>query len=952
MSDKARPDLGPSAVVPATSGAPSVGTAVAGDERETSWWARYSGSLAPRLSPAAIEVLEADARYIVDRALPSSPDGFSVEEWPEGRVRTGMVVGSVQSGKTASMLGVAALALDRGVDMVVLLAGTRVGLWLQTYERLLSQLDGSTPDSAFRRRKDRLILPQPADILNEQRAEPARYLQKPLTRMALRDGRPIICVVPKEDDHLLMLRRFLLEVIDPNFLAKRSTPYTILLLDDEADDASVLDSENSLKVTPRLITALWSGDSDLSEMRHPLLLASYVAYTATPQANYLQATHNPLSPRDFNAALRVPGSTGAVAARTLTYAEHSGIPSYYCGGEIYYGALNATPASLCMPSPFPELHDGESEAELERRHETLRWSMLSDALRSYMVGAAVRMHQSGLSLSEAQARRFQTADDARRSAPLPHSMLHHPSARKGDHFNAALDIVRWSIAEPGGEADTPVPGEDLGTAVLAVSPEGLAARLDAEEGEWRAWLDRFEATRMALSTFPMAPYPPITQASWPVIRRLLIDEVFNNVAIRVLNSDPASDERPRFDPVHGDGGYQVAPDLLSIFVAGNVLSRGLTLEGLSTSLFLRGASEPAADTQMQMQRWFGYRGPHLPFCRLLAFADQLDLFQRYHVNDNALKSEIMRKMEDGGDAATSSVLVLQGAAFVATSKVDSRKVPLSPGPRPSIRLVEVSDPGRAADNVALLDDVCSDGIWSALNDERRFQRGIIREEPVSLTTLAGLLDRLRYRHHDPDLGNELSQRWAHYETLLGLDTKLFRPPGLAPTSYAAEPQSCPYSIAAYLRLWAALRGDRHVPGFYPTDRPDVPWSFADSGASLEPRFYLAVRFGDQEPRDARMKKHAIKAMTRQLTPERKALQTLWGTRGYGGSYFGDELVDYYFHQTRPIPSIQGGATWRPRGHPGLALFHLIRDPSAPTDLVAVGLGLPHGGPDHIAALRA
>lgn len=143
-----------------------------------------------------------------------------------------------------------------------------------------------------------------------------------------------------------------------------------------------------------------------------------------------------------------------------------------------------------------------------------------------------------------------------------------------------------------------------------------------------------------------------------------------------------------------------------------------------------------------------------------------------------------------------------------------------------------------------------------------------------------------------------------------------------------------------------------MPGFYPTDRPDVPWSFADSGASQEPRFYLAVRFGDQEPRDARMIKYGIKAMTRQLSPERKSLQTLWGTRGYGGSYFGDELVDYYYHQTRPIPSIQGGATWRPRGHPGLALFHLIRDPSAPTDLVAVGLGLPHGGPDHIAALRA
>jgi hypothetical protein len=116
-----------------------------------------------------------------------------------------MVVGSVQSGKTASMLGVAALTLDAGVDLLILLAGTRVSLWLQTYERLLAQLDGSTPDDAYRRRAQRLILPQPADILHEQRADPSRYLQRPMARQALKAGRPIICVVPKEDDHLIML---------------------------------------------------------------------------------------------------------------------------------------------------------------------------------------------------------------------------------------------------------------------------------------------------------------------------------------------------------------------------------------------------------------------------------------------------------------------------------------------------------------------------------------------------------------------------------------------------------------------------------------------------------------------------------------------------------------------------------------------------------------------------
>lgn len=945
--------IGPLSVVPAELAQPGPTDVAAPSAGHDVWWLRYRSALLTRQSESGVQVLEGDARYIIDRAVPESGPDAEHAAWPAGRVRTGMVVGSVQSGKTASMLGVAAMALDRRVDLIILLAGTRVGLWLQTYERLLAQLDGSTPDGAYRRRAERLILPQPADILNEQRAEPSRYLQRQLAKLALKAGRPIICVIPKEDDHLLMLRRFLQHVIDEPFLNARQSPFKMLLLDDEADDASVLDSESSLKVTPRLITALWSGDSDLSETRHENLLASYVAYTATPQANYLQATHNPLSPRDFNAALRVPGGSGALDPRSLTFTEPGGLNGYYCGGEMFYERLQGIPgAALVKSSPFPELRVGESQAELDLRHQALRWEMLSDALRSFLVGAAVRLHQSGMSLTTARSAIFDTADAARAASPLAHTMLHHPSVRKGDHFSAAVDIVRWSMSSPGEEQRTIVPDEDVGLPELRMSVEGLVRRLDAEEGTWQAWLTQFETTRIALATMPSAPYQPIALASWVAIRRILIEEIFPNVAIRVLNSDPASDDRPRFQPEQVAGGYAPAPDLLSIFVAGNVLSRGLTLEGLSTSLFLRSANEPAADTQMQMQRWFGYRGPHLPFCRVLTFEDQLQLFRSYHVNDNALKSEIMRKMGgEAGDAA-SSILVLQGAAFLATSKVDSRKVPLSPGPRPSIRLVETVDRGLANANVGVLSDICSDGRWVPLADAKSFERGIIRKEPIGLLALADLLDRFRYGHHDPDPSNELSQRWGHYEALLGLTEPLFRPPGLAPQAYAVEPQSCPYSIAAYLRLWEALRGDRHAPGFYPTDRPDVPWSYADASSAPGPRFYVAVRFGDQKVRDSRLLKHGVKAMTRQLSPGERTLQTLWGTRGYGGTYIGDELVDYYHHGTRPVPSIEGGATWRPRGHPGLVLFHVIRCDSAPNDLVAMGLGLPHGGPDHVAALRA
>lgn len=943
------PSLGPAAIVPVGEPGPPAPPAAGAPIDGAPWWTRYRSSVADRLSPTALAALEADARYIVEKALPQAGGAIDAEAWPDTRVRTGMVVGSVQSGKTASMLGVAAMALDAGVDLLILLAGTRVSLWLQTYERLLGQLDGSTADNAYRRRAERLILPQPADILHAERADPARYLQRPLARQALKAGRPIICVVPKEDDHLLSLRRFLAEMIGDDFLEQRERPYSILLLDDEADDASVLDSERSQKVTPRLITALWSGDPDESASRHRKLIATYVAYTATPQANFLQATHNPLSPRDFNAALRTPGPTGTILPRSISYAEPAGVRAYYCGGEIFYERLRRAGAgALCHTALFPDLRPGETESELGGRREMLRWSMLSDALRSYLVGAAVRSLAPGWDYAFDHGQRYASAEETRAAARGPHTMLIHPSARKEDHFSTALDVVRWSMAEPGRE--TQVDLDEEAEERLEVSADGLARRLALEESEWSAWLGRFEASRIALAALPQAPYAPIAASDWPRVRAALIERVFPNLRLRVLNSDPASDDRPRFEVDEAADGFGIPADSLSIFVAGNVLSRGLTLEGLTTSLFLRGAAEPAADTQMQMQRWFGYRGRFLPFCRVFTFEDQLELFRRYHVNDNALKSEIMTSM-DKGEEASGPALVLQGASFVATSKVEARKVPLSPGPRPSIRLVETDDDTLARHNIDLAVDLLSNGDWLPLKDHNGLERGVIRKEPVSLQSLAATLDQLRYSHHDPDLGNELSQRWDHYARLLGIDDPLFTPPMRDPQPYGSEPQSCPYSIAAYLRLWSYLVSDRSAPGFYPTDRPEVPWNYADTMKASAPEFYLAFRHGQNPARDPRLAANGIKAVTRERGPNGRALQTLWGTRGYGGSYYGDELVDYYFHKTAPVPSIQGGASWRPRGHPGLALFHVVSAPDLPTDLLAIGLGLPHGGPDHIAALR-
>src|SRR5260370_26571409 len=62
-----------------------------------------------------------------------------------------------------------------------------------------------------------------------------------------------------------------------------------------------------------------------------------------------------------------------------------------------------------------------------------------------------------------------------------------------------------------------------------------------------------------------------------------------------------------------------------IAVGGDVLSRGLTLEGLCVSYFYRRVT--ASDTLMQMGRWFGYRDGYQDLCRVWINAESADNYR-------------------------------------------------------------------------------------------------------------------------------------------------------------------------------------------------------------------------------------------------------------------------------------------------------------------------------------
>jgi hypothetical protein len=93
--------------------------------------------------------------------------------------------------------------------------------------------------------------------------------------------------------------------------------------------------------------------------------------------------------------------------------------------------------------------------------------------------------------------------------------------------------------------------------------------------------------------------------AWPEILDILTSAA-SEITVRIFNSDT--------DKLLKEQGKSADIPKRVIAIGGDVLSRGLTLEGLMISYFHRNVR--AADTMMQMARWFGYRDEFEDICRI------------------------------------------------------------------------------------------------------------------------------------------------------------------------------------------------------------------------------------------------------------------------------------------------------------------------------------------------
>ncbi|WP_440103849.1 Z1 domain-containing protein [Glutamicibacter mishrai] len=747
----------------------------------------------------------------------------------------------------------------------------------------------------------------------------------------------------KQTDHLRALGQEFQKNVFPAIKALGRTLHMVVL-DDEADDASVLDANvemtldplsPKLKQIPRAIADLWDPRAGGTPNN---LFTTYVGYTATPQANFLQQDQNPLSPRDFVVSLRTPLDIGEPldsadrnSRRSSTYPEPTGLDNFYTGGEVFYRRGEAAGLSVEIEN------DG-----------------FGDAIRAFLVAGAIRLNRS----QDAQGpfslvdRKFSKLEDVQFVSPSPHSMLIHPSSNKGSHFTSAEDVLIWAGVDTRKEAREMLESENC------YLPSSLIDRMYDEMPLWEIWLERYqESLNSIVDEFNVMT--PRTLPDWKIVKNLLESEIIPGTRISVVNSDESADDRPEYDPVFDakHGCWLPARDISTIFVSGNVMSRGLTLEGLSTVYFQRGSRSPYADTQMQMQRWFGYRGAYIELCRLFAEESQIDLFKAYHDVDEALRQEIAAQMSA---EAAPSPLVLHGMNFLATGKIaDINRTPLCPNSKPFITLI--NDGAKADPNSRLVAELFNSNPSAEVRVGKSV-RGRALQNSLSLEDAADLLSSLRYDSYKPGNDSKVANMWSHVQSRvddsapLSRGTKFYDAPS-APHNPAPARLDCPYAIAAYFRLWAACL-TRAVRGFFITGAPSDLWSMTNlqSKTATQPQFTVGIRYGSGSPIASgpiadlpfdiprTMKRHSLNG----------DLESRWGAHAaVDGSqtYLGDEFFDYY-HRNEPIPEITSAAPWRPPGSNGQILFYINQLDGQTHPTVAVAICIPAGGPEQIAATRA
>jgi hypothetical protein len=268
------------------------------------YWDRYSMYLRRRSWPPQVV-------STLDRVTDEILDQLGNPELENSWKRRGLVVGNVQSGKTATYTALCSKAADAGYRLIILLTGTLENLRRQTQERLDEGFVGLDSSNILKQKHSRRVVGvglidsrRSAGVFTSRQRDFNKEILNALNFRLNVFIEPVLVVVKKNKRILENLENWL-----RNFNADSSgrIDSPLLLIDDEADNASI--NTNSQDNDPTAI------NERIRSILHLFTRTSYVGFTATPFANIFvdpdtedDMLGHDLFPRDFIYCLDAPSN--------------------------------------------------------------------------------------------------------------------------------------------------------------------------------------------------------------------------------------------------------------------------------------------------------------------------------------------------------------------------------------------------------------------------------------------------------------------------------------------------------------------------------------------------------------------------------------------------------------------------------------------------------------------
>lgn len=292
-------------------------------DSKLSYWDRYKRYLSSdelAFPENVIDSIDQSTTDIVNLlGKPSETSMFS---------RKGLVIGDVQSGKTANYISVINKAADAGYKVIILLTGTIEKLRQQTQSRVDKGFIG-VDTSSLEQNEHNLV---GVGLFNSNLEVGAfTSILKDFNKFILRSSNlplntlssPVILVAKKNKTVLNSIAKWFEREKKDSVSNKINC--SLLLIDDEADNASI--NTNSPETNPTSI------NNCIRNILGLFMRSSYIGYTATPYANVFiepdtkeSMEHGDLFPKDYIYVLEAPSNY--IGAREI-YSEDGKYKSMY-----------------------------------------------------------------------------------------------------------------------------------------------------------------------------------------------------------------------------------------------------------------------------------------------------------------------------------------------------------------------------------------------------------------------------------------------------------------------------------------------------------------------------------------------------------------------------------------------------------------------------------------------